>query len=178
MTNLGTNYMEENPNVTVEWTFNPEWKQKLLTGIAAGTPPDVTYTNYTAQATLANDGAFLPLDAYMVLTGLKREDFILSMYDASVWNGKLYCLPGGADFIANYYNKDVFKEVGLDPESPPKTKDELVEQSLQILEVDSSGAIQRLGWSPSSWGFQQWAYIFGGNWYDYQTQTVTAMSTS
>lgn len=174
MQNIGTNYTADNPLATVEWTFNPEWKEKLLTAIAAGTPPDVSYTNWTAQTSLANDGAWLPLDAYMVMTGLEREDFILSMYDQSLWDGKLYCLPGGADFIAMYYNKDVFVDAGLDPEVPPATTDELVEQSLQILEVDDTGAIQRLGWSPSGWELRAWAYVFGGQWYDASTQTITA----
>ena len=174
MTNIGTNYTADNPLATVEWTFNPEWKEKLLTSIAAGTAPDVAYTNYTAQASLANEGAFLPLDAYMVLTGLKREDFILSMYDQSVWNGKLYCLPGGADFVALYWNKDVFGDAGLDPEAPPATIDEMVEQSMQILEVDDTGAIERIGYSPGAGHLKYWSFIFGGEWYDAATQTVTA----
>jgi multiple sugar transport system substrate-binding protein len=174
MEQLGQAYMDENPGTTVTWDFNPDWREKILTSLAAGDAPDVCYTNYTAQAALAHQGAFLPLDAYMVITGLKREDFILSMYDQSLYNGKLYCLPGGADFIALYYNKDVYREAGLDPEKPPVTAAELLEHSRAMNQVDANGAIQRVGYAPTSWDLKTWSHLFGGSWYDPQLQKVTA----
>ncbi len=172
---IGNSYMEEHPGVTVEWSFLPQWREKFLTALAAGDVPDATIVRPADLAGLAHDGAFLPLDAYFVQTGLKREDFVVAMYDSCEWDGKLYALPGGADFNDMYYNKDVFKDVGLDPEKPPVTLDELVEQSLKILKVDSNGAIERLGWAPGGWDFFTWlAYLFGGEWYDAQQRKILA----
>jgi multiple sugar transport system substrate-binding protein len=171
---IGAEYMKQDSLTTIEWVFDAEWKETLVAAIAAGRPPDVAYTNWTEQARLANDGLWLPLDAYMARSGLVREDFIRAMYDQSLWEGKLYCVPGGADYVALYYNKDVFAAAGLDPASPPVTADDLVAQSLEILEFDDTGAIQRLGWLPSARQLRAWAHIFGGQWYDKRAKQITA----
>ncbi len=44
-----------------------------------------------------------------------------------------------------YYNVDHFKEVGLDPNRPPKTFDELLEYAKKLTTYDSSGKITRNG---------------------------------
>jgi len=64
--------------------------------------------------------------------------------------------------------------VGLDVDSPPATADELVEQSKEILKFDANGDIERIGWIPSGGQFLQWAYIFGGEFYDAENKKVTA----
>jgi len=170
---IGNSYMEEHPNVVVEWTFSPDWNQSLLAALAAGDAPDVTFLRIHSCASLAHEGALLPLDAYFVQTGLKREDFILAMYDPCIWEGKLYALPGGSDWNALYYNKDLLEDAGID--APPVTLDEMIDQSLRILRRDSTGAIERIGYQP--WGGhlrEHLAYLFGGDWYDEREQKVTA----
>jgi len=174
MTPIGESYTQDvNPNVTVEWTFSPDWSQSLLTALAAGDAPDATFLRIHTCASLAYEQALLPLDAYMVQTGLEREQFILAMYDPCVWEGKLYALPGGSDWNDLYYNKDLLEEVGI--AAPPTTVYELVEQSMQILETTPEGAIGRLGWSPSGGELRDyWGYIFGGSWYDERQRKITA----
>ncbi len=174
MKKVGDNYTAVNPNVTVEWEFNQQWREKLLTGIASGSPADMTYTNLFANANLANDGALLPLDSYMVLTGLKREDFITAMWDASMWSGKLYACPGAADFLAMFCNDSMMADSGLDPMKPPTSAAELIDQSMAMMKKDSNGAITQLGWTPDVQQFQQWGFMFGGEWYIDATQKVTA----
>ena len=44
-----------------------------------------------------------------------------------------------------YYNVDHFKEVGLDPNKPPKTFDELLEYAKKLTKYDASGKIIRNG---------------------------------
>lgn len=174
MENIGKDYMAANPNVAIEWTFEQEWKTKLLTQVAGGTPPDAAYTNWTAQANLAEKNTFTALDSYMEATGLKREDFVISMYDASVLDGKLYAIPGGADYIVLFWNKDVYSDVGLDAESPAKSGDELIEHSKKILQKDADGNITRIGYVPTADQFITWAYLNGGEFYDAENRKVTA----
>ena len=169
-----TAFTTENPNVTFEWTFSDEWREKLLARVAAGDPPDVAYTNWSYQATLASQGTFLALDDYVAQAGYKREDFVLAMWDQSLYEGKLYCLPGGADFIAMFYSKTAYKDAGLDPNAPPKTTAELVEHSLKLLKKDNAGNLDRIGYGPYNYELGQWGFIFGGEWYDPATNKVTA----
>jgi multiple sugar transport system substrate-binding protein len=111
----------QDTGVTVNWTFNDDWQEKLLTAIAGGIPPDATYTNWVGLPTLAFQGSLLPLDDYMASSGIKDSDFIKAMIEACKWQGKTYGMPGGADFLVLFYSKDVYTAAGLDPEAPPKT---------------------------------------------------------
>ena len=44
-----------------------------------------------------------------------------------------------------YYNKDFYREVGLNPEKPASTWDELAEYAKKLTVVDSGGNVQRWG---------------------------------
>lgn len=171
---IGDDYTKTNPSTKIDWNFDPDWQTKLTTLLAANTPPDATIMRPAPLATLAAKGALLDLTALVQETGLKREDFVTPLYDSSLHNGKLYAIPGGADYWCLFYSKDVYREVGLDPEKPPLTFDELIAHSKQVLKKDSSGDIQRIGFNPSAGWFVNWAYIFGGELYDANTQKITA----
>ena len=170
----GKDFEAANPQYALAWNFSPDWKQNLLTALAAGTPPDCCYTNFQVQTSLAKDGAWMPIDDYIAASGLKGSDFIGSMWSQSLYQGKAYCLPGGADFITMFYNKDIYKEAGLDPEKPPTTAQELIDQSLKILKKDANGAIQRIGYPPHSYDARAWGFIFGGKWFDEANGKITA----
>jgi multiple sugar transport system substrate-binding protein len=87
-------------------------------------------------------------------------------------NGKVYglTLTTNTNFIA--YNKSIFREAGLDPNTPPRTTDELDRAARATTKYDSAGRFVRLGYKPAS--LSLWAYAFGGKWYDPQTGQVTA----
>lgn len=174
MQNIGESYMENNPNVQIDWTFEEQWETKLLTQVAGGTAPDATYTNWRSQANLAAKNTFTPLDSYLEPTGLGREDFVVSMYDACLWDGTLYAVPGGADYLVLFWNKDVYRDVGLDPEQPPTTADELIAHSETILQKDDSGNITRVGYIPSADQYIQWVYLNEGRFYDPENNQITA----
>ena len=48
------------------------------------------------------------------------------------WGEGLYALPFNRSTPMFYYNKDMFEEVGLDPEAPPQTWDELKEYAAKL----------------------------------------------
>ncbi len=64
------------------------------------------------------------------------------------YNNKYYGIPFVNYNYGLFYNKDLFKEAGLDPEKPPVTFDELKEYAKKLTKVDSSGNIIQLGWMP------------------------------
>ncbi len=85
-------------------------------------------------------------------------------------------LPTGAvTFSADanfgfFWNKQVFKAAGLDPEQPPKTLDELTQINSR-LNKSSGGAIERMGILPwtaygSANAIFTWGWIFGGEFFD------------
>ena len=76
-----------------------------------------------------------PLDDYMT------PEF-KAMFKDNVWvennnviKGKTYVLPDQASTYRMIYNKDLFRQAGLDPENPPKTYDEFRQAVKQITET-------------------------------------------
>jgi multiple sugar transport system substrate-binding protein len=70
-------------------------------------------------------------------------------------DGKYYQLPWKSNPVMIFYNKDVFKKAGLDPENPPlATYDDFLATSKKLVD---SGAAQAAIWpAPSSEFFQSW----------------------
>jgi multiple sugar transport system substrate-binding protein len=174
MTVIGDDFTKDNPGITLEWNFDPDWTTKLTTLVAAGTPPDATFMRAAPLTTFAPKGALMDLGPLLHEAGYKREDFVLPLYDSSVSNGKLYAIPGGADWWCLFWSKDAYRDAGLDPEKPPATFDELIGHSKQLLKKDNNGDIQRIGYNPTSSHLPNWFYIFGGQLYDADKQKVTA----
>jgi multiple sugar transport system substrate-binding protein len=174
MTVIGEDFSKDNSNIALEWNFDPDWQTKLTTLVAANTPPDASIMRPGPLATFAPKGTLMDLTSLVQEAGLKREDFVTPLYDSSLHDGKLYAIPGGADWWCLFYSKDVYREVGLDPEKPPTTFVELIAHSKQILQKDAAGDIQRIGYNPSANWFVNWAYIFGGEFYDAGSGKITA----
>jgi ABC-type glycerol-3-phosphate transport system substrate-binding protein len=172
MRKIGDELTKEQPSITVNWSFVSGIQDKLTAAIAGGSPPDAAYTNYVFQATLAAKGAFLALDDYLKASKLTRADFQPSMYDASLWKGKLYAIPGGADWIVFFWSKDVYSDAGLNPEQPPRTFQELEQHSLKVLKLEQDGSISRMGFVPGN--FTYIAYLNGGEFYDAAQNKITA----
>jgi multiple sugar transport system substrate-binding protein len=54
-------------------------------------------------------------------------------------NGEYYALPTAVRSLALFYNKKLFQEAGLDPNSPPKTVEELIEAAKKTTKRDAAG---------------------------------------
>jgi multiple sugar transport system substrate-binding protein len=163
----------EQTGIQSEWNFSGEWNQNFITQFAAGTPPDITYTFGLGQ--FAERDALMPLDEIWARDGIKGSDFVLGMTEMATYKGKIYAMPAAVDFTPLFWNKDAFKEAGLDPEVPPKTLDETTEFSNKLLKKDEQGNILRLGLDPTSFDewYTYWSAIMGISWWDAQNQQVT-----
>lgn len=169
---LGDDYTTAT-GVKINWSFNDQWQEKLLTAVAGGIPPDCCYTNWVGLPTLAFQDTLLPLDDYFAASNIQHGDFIKAMMDACIWQGKTYGIPGGADFLVLHYSRDVYREVGLDPDQPPVTLDDWIAHSEAIYKFDSAGNIERMGMGPTDPGLIYAAFLFGGDFYDADAQRVT-----
>ena len=81
---------------------------------------------------------------------IDREGYDLSAFEPRVLDrcrvgDRLYSMPFNLFGPVLYYDKNDFREVGLDPEKPPQTLEEVKEYSEKLLQKDSSGNITRSG---------------------------------
>lgn len=174
MSVIGDEFTVENPSIKVEWEFDPEWRTKMTTLFAANTPPDLCFMRSDFLASVAPKGVLLPLDNYLSEAGAKRDDFIAAMYDSGSYQGKLYGMPGGADYWCLFYSKSILKDAGLDPEAPPKNLAEFADISKKVVKLAADGTIDRAAMMFSTGWLPQWFFDFGGKLFDEASQKVTA----
>jgi multiple sugar transport system substrate-binding protein len=79
-------------------------------------------------------------------------------------SGAYYYVPVGADVTMMIYNKELFEQAELDPESPPQTWDEFLEAAAAIddLGPDIYGTVfwnEALGWGGWYWNMLQPIYL-------------------
>ncbi|WP_078379335.1 ABC transporter substrate-binding protein [Sutcliffiella halmapala] len=84
---------------------------------------------------------FIEKDGYDVT---QLEENILNYY---TYDGKQYSMPFNSSTPVLIYNKDAFKEVGLDPENPPRTYSE-IKDAASKLKTD-----ERFGFSMLTYGW-------------------------
>ena len=160
------------PNIQVTPVFAGGYNDTLLkvqAAILGGTPPDVAILLSTDLFTLRAIDAIIPLDEFIAADEDGQayiDDFFPALMANSLLDGKIWSIPFQRSTPILYYNKDLFREVGLDPEKPPTTWDELVEYGLKLTKRATDGSILRWGLEvPFSggfiWNFEAFIYQTG-----------------
>lgn len=94
------------------------------------------------------------------------------VWDAWHFNNDLWGIAITVNANTFTYRRDIFKEVGLDPDKPPTTIAELEQANKALEKIDDKGTIQRVGMIPG--GIFAWAYVYGGDWYDENAKKMVA----
>ena len=83
-------------------------------------------------------------------------------------DGQYWGVPTAVRSLALFYNKKLFEEAGLDPNSPPKTHDEMIEMAKKLTKRDDGGNLLQAGLTaaPTSQDHHWWREVlvrqFGG----------------
>lgn len=92
--------------------------QKLGAALASHSAPDLISLNLVYAPYFASAGQLLDVtDRANKLADLGKLN--KSELNLGTWEGKIYALPFTGDASALFYNKDLFKAAGLDPDKPP-----------------------------------------------------------
>ncbi|MBK9081283.1 MAG: ABC transporter substrate-binding protein [Rhizobiales bacterium] len=133
---------------------------KALTAHKAGNPPVTSVLLSTDMFTLIDEDAIVPIDDFV-----KTDDdkaWLKSFYPAFMQNsqtgGKTWGVPFQRSTVVLYWNKEAFKEAGLDPEKPPRTWAEQVEFAQKLTKRDASGNVTQWGIQIPSSGFPYWLF--------------------
>lgn len=141
-------YEEEHSGVTIEYqqvNFGTDLETKLNTLYAGGSAPDLVRAPISTIALRASMGQYAELDGY-IENWSEKDNYLENAYEVGSYNGKQYGLPINIDAQVLFYRKDYFEEAGLDPNSPPKTWEELLDyaEKLTVWEGDD---VMRAGFS-------------------------------
>lgn len=156
-------FQTENPDITVQAVYAGNYddtRTKALAALNAGEPVQLSVLFSIDVFDLMEQDVIVPFDDLVTTNG--EREWLRSFYPAlmanSMVDGKVYGIPFQRSTIVMYYNKDAFKEVGLDPDNPPATWDEMVQTAKQLTKRDVSGNVVRWGLHVPSSGYPYWMF--------------------
>jgi len=157
---MAKSFMDKNPGIKVNPVYTGNYGDntvKIQAGVQAKQPPDVAVMMSTELFSMLDMKAIIPLDDFIAKdTDIEMADFYPAFMEDTQTEGNTYSIPFQRSTIVMYYNKDMFKAAGLDPEKPPATWDELVSYA-QKLNKDGHAGLEIPGNDDSYWMFQMLA---------------------
>ena len=152
-----------NPAIKVKPIYAGSYQDtiaKVLTAIKGGDVPQLSVILSTDMFTLIDEDAILPFEE-LAKTDADRN-WMAGFYPAFMENsrtgGKTWGIPFQRSTIVMYWNKEAFKEAGLDPEKPPQNWDELVAFGQKLTKRDAGGNVTQWGVEIPSSGFPYWLF--------------------
>lgn len=100
---------------------------KLPAAVSTGTGPSFMLAGIELINEYANNDMLEDIGDFWDVTGTNKDNFYENVLAKSYVNGTQYGVPMQYNLQYLYYNKDMFKDAGLDPEAPPTTFAELEE---------------------------------------------------
>ena len=158
-----TDFSKENPSIKVTPIYAGSYQDtivKALTAHKSGAPPVMSVLLSTDMFTLIDEDAIVPIDGFVKTADDKA--WLTGFYKAFMQNsqtgGKTWGIPFQRSTIVQYYNKDLFKAAGLDPNKAPGTWVELADYAKKLTLKDASGKVTQYGVQIPSSGFPYWLF--------------------
>ena len=156
-------FEKENPGIKINAIYAGTYQDtltKALTAFKSGEPPDIAVLLSTDMFTLIDEEAITPFDDLLKTDADKAwaKSFFPAFMENSQTGGKTWGIPFQRSTIVMFWNKDAFKEAGLDPEKAPDTWDELVADGGKLTKRDASGNVSQWGVEIPSTGFPYWLF--------------------
>ncbi|MFW6695786.1 ABC transporter substrate-binding protein [Streptomyces sp. MAR4 CNX-425] len=140
-------FEKQHPGTEVKWVDIPfEGAQEKITADAsAGSLPDVVNLNPQFAQALAAKGMFVDMDQ---VAGDVEDEYVPGAWEAFTVAGKpgSFGIPWYLTSEVTMYNKEHFRQAGLDPDKPPATFDELLADGEKLA---AAGDGERYGIHPA-----------------------------
>lgn len=156
-------FESENPDIDVNAIYAGNYNDarvKALAALQSGEPAQLSVMFSIDVHELIDLDAIVPFDD--VVTSQEEKDWLASFYPALMENGKVdgktYGVPFQRSTIVMYYNKDMFKAAGLDPEKPPTSWEELAEMGEALTSKNADGNVEQWGAMIPSTGYAYWMF--------------------
>jgi sn-glycerol 3-phosphate transport system substrate-binding protein len=146
-----------NPGISVEAIYAGNYDDtriKALSALNSGDPAQLAVMFSIDAYDLIEQDLIVPFEE--VIEGEEEQAWLDGFYPALMANGQIEGQTWGVPFqrstIVAYYNKDMFRDAGLDPETAPQTWDDLVEMGRALTTDDRWGIM-----IPST-GYPYWMF--------------------
>ncbi|MBP1314144.1 ABC transporter substrate-binding protein [Herbaspirillum sp. 1130] len=156
-------FEKANPDIKVKAIYAGTYQEsivKALTAFKGGTPPTLAVLLSTDLFTLIDENAIAPIDSLASSAEDKKwiDGFYKGFMENSQTEGKTWGIPFQRSTIVMYYNKNLFKEAGLNPDKAPANWNEMVEAAKKLTKRDAAGNVSQWGVKIPSTGFGYWMF--------------------
>lgn len=156
-------FSKENPSIKVTPIYAGTYQEtivKALTAHKSGTPPVTSVLLSTDMFTLIDEDAVVPIDGFAKTPA--DQAWLKGFFPAFMLNsqtgGKTWGVPFQRSTVVMYWNKELFKEAGLDPNKAPATWAELKDYATKLTKKDAGGKVTQYGVQIPSSGFPYWLF--------------------
>ncbi|MFC4639124.1 ABC transporter substrate-binding protein [Deinococcus hohokamensis] len=165
MESLVKKFNETHPTIQIRAQAQPwatTWQQ-LPSLVASGRAPDIAVINEDQITGFIARGAVSPLTAAeMKSAAIDKTRFFGPLFQTADYKGQSYGVPISSVAYVMFYNKDLMKKVGLDPNKPPRTRAEFL-AAAQKCTVDKNGKnATQAGFDPKN--LDTWGVSLYNNW--------------
>ena len=167
------------PNIKVNAVYVPPDSGldngKMLAAIAGRSVPDLAVAVDPSLAySLATQGALTDIGPALKKEGFNDSQVLPAFVKMMKYQGKTYLFPQDSNVNFMYYNTDMLKAAGLNPEQLPTTISQLDAWANKLTVMGANGQIKTLGFIP--WVDQGtpiiWGWLWGVTFYDSQTNKL------
>ncbi|MCT1400221.1 ABC transporter substrate-binding protein [Paenibacillus sp. p3-SID867] len=151
-------FEEAHPNIDIDPipVSSTDINSKVQADIVAGSTPDIAQITFDGLDFAVNNFNAKPLEDIVPADELASnfQGFSENGLKLGQLNGKTYGLPFTFSTPVLFYNADLFKKAGLDPEQPPKSWEEVKEYGLQIAKSSGASGVHVGGATGGDWIIQ------------------------
>ena len=155
-------FQQANPDVKVEAIYAGNYddaRMKAMAALKAGTPVQTSVLFSIDLHELKDQGVIRPFDDFVKTPEDKAwlQGFYPALMENGRAEGKTWGIPFQRSTIVMFYNKDAFRQAGLDPEKAPRTWAEMRAAAAKLVRTDN-GATTRWGMMIPSTGYAYWMF--------------------
>lgn len=151
-------FEKQNPDIKVTAVYAGNYTDtmtKAMTAMKGGQPPQLSVLLSTDVFTLMDENAIVPFDGLVADKAWFKDFYPAFMANGQI-DGKTWSIPFQRSTIVLYWNKDAFKDAGLDPEKAPASWDEMTAMGKKLVKKDASGNVTRWGVEIPTTGYAYW----------------------
>jgi sn-glycerol 3-phosphate transport system substrate-binding protein len=160
---LVADFERDHPGIKVKPVYTGSYLDTIAKAVAAlntDDPPQAAIMLSADIHTLIDADAIVPWD-HFVTTEHDRawlDGFLPALMLNSRLNGKTWSIPFQRSTILLYWNKQAFKDAGLDPNRAPATWAEQVEFARRLTRHEAGGRVTQWGLQIPSTGYPYWLF--------------------
>jgi len=132
-------------NLVFQGTYDDSLNKFLASSGRASELPAIIQIEEASTQLMIDSKEVTPVQDFIDSDNYDLSNFEARVLDYYRVGDRLYSMPFNLSGPVLYYNKNDFREVGLDPEKPPQTLEDVKAYSEKLLQKDSSGNITRSG---------------------------------